>query len=90
MAGHVGPLPTGPATAAQEAAIARAEGCASLVEPQCESRDAAPSALLEATAEYDPAEGIGDVACVKAGAISLPRCWGPSVNVGHCAWERLH
>ena len=43
-----------------------------LVEPPTESRQAALTALLKATAGYSSLDGIGDIATYEAGAVSLP------------------
>ena len=69
MGGHSVPAAPGFETEAQASAIKRARASAALIEPPTESRQAALSALLTATAGYGSAEGVGDVAAFVAGGL---------------------
>ena len=72
MAGYDGVSPSHKPSGAQDAAMARATECATLVEPPVESKEAALAALLRADAGYESAGGVGDVAAFKQGSVSLP------------------
>ena len=67
MGGHSVPAAPGFETEPQTSSIERARVSVELIEPPTESRQAALSALLKATAGYGSVAGVGDVATYEAG-----------------------